>query len=658
MNDISIQSRLEQVADKISAHTRTAFEAVGASFHTGRRAASPPDPDERTGLTALLVNLLMGLLLISFFAGGFAGTRARDALQRQMTSVARAKAADLSTELARYRAIPYILSRDLEVVQAISLPDPDLKARLGAKLKDIVREANVGLIYVRDASGPDGAPPSPDASDCGRIVAYAAPPSSPSKLRVGGSSCNVLGRGKQEGFAFSRTAINPGMFFARPVFDAKGARIGTVGAKAEFAATEMEWTRDKLIIFVTDRDGVVLLSNVDSWRFRTLERLPDAVRAEIKRSARFGSAPLEPLPIDWSTNADGLLTIDLPDGRSDKFILSTADLGRPAWKLHVLTPANEPVRTAKFSVATTVLFSGLLAFNLFRSLNRRRLRRAVQEAKQIAARAELERRVDQRTRELQAANKALKNEMDERRRVARKVSSLREQLVQANKLATLGQVTAGVAHEINQPLAAIRTYSDSAIALIARAKQEMAVENLRHIGDLTEKISQITDQLRSFSRRATSTIAPMDLSSAIDGALMVSNHHLMFHEVKVVRRGESPKVSVLAERMRLEQVLVNLIQNAMEAMEGVRKRQLSVIVEDRATHVAVHIEDTGKGLSKKALHDLFMPFATSKPNGLGLGLVISQEIITEFGGELSAHNTAEGACFTFTLRKAVEPSES
>lgn len=643
------------LSDRISASSRTRHPTDGADFRT------VSDLFERKGESGskwqilIAAGIVLGLVLVSVWAGIFAGRSAREALEQQMASVASLEASRLETELERYRAIPFILSRDSEVVQAVGSQDRAARLRLGEKLSDVSRETNVNSIYVRGFLGEDAPPSGVIGADCGRTVASVYEGEATTDFPSQQYFCNVLESGMTEGFASSRLNRPPGMYFARPIFIGS-QRAGMAGAKAEFDDLEKQWAADKLLIFVTDKNGVVIISSVPEWRFQTMSTLSAAAQAELNSSGRFGPAPLAPLPIDWQPNADGLLRIQIAGARDEHFVHSTADITPSDWKLHILTPASEPVQVAKYSSAVIVLFSGLLMMSLMRSLHRGRLRRADEAEKQAAIRNELERRVEQRTSELQQASVLLQFEMDERRKVARKVNSLREELVQANKLAILGQVTAGVAHEINQPVAAIRTYADSALLLLQRNDKPLAEENLRYIGELTERISLITQELRSFSRRTTGTASSVDLAVAIEGALLLSNHRLTVQDIEVVRLGDSPNQWVVADRVRLEQVLVNLIQNALEAMEGADCRRLTITVEDRGTDVAVHIQDSGSGLSEQAIKDLFMPFMTTKPNGLGLGLVICTEIITEFGGELSACNTNEGARFTFTLRKAVEPS--
>jgi two-component system C4-dicarboxylate transport sensor histidine kinase DctB len=270
-----------------------------------------------------------------------------------------------------------------------------------------------------------------------------------------------------------------------------------------------------------------------------------------------------------------------------------------------------------------------------------------------AARAELERQVDLRTRELSEANVRLLQEVDERTRAEASLHRLQDELVQANKLAVLGQISAGVAHEINQPVAAIRSYVDNTRAFLARADLRKAASNLDSIASLTERIGAITQELRTFSRKSSATPQPVSVEDAISGALLLMSARLRARGIRHVRAADAAAFKVIAERARLEQVLVNLLQNAADALDGTREPRIDIDVRGAAAEVIIEISDNGSGVSAEALETLFTPFATSKPNGLGLGLVISRDIAVEFGGRLEyVHVAGPGASFVLTLRRA------
>jgi two-component system C4-dicarboxylate transport sensor histidine kinase DctB len=277
---------------------------------------------------------------------------------------------------------------------------------------------------------------------------------------------------------------------------------------------------------------------------------------------------------------------------------------------------------------------------------------SLRAARQEAARAELEARVEERTAELRKSNRRLTVEMEERRRAEAHVHLMRDELVQSNKLATLGQIAAGVAHEINQPVAAIRAYADNASIFLDRADADTAKSNLGLISGLTDRIGLITDELRAFARKTSAPAAPVAVREAVDGALLLVGPHLRQTGVRIVRHQADEEALVMAERFRLEQVLVNLLQNALEALEGTADPQIAIQVTARRSQIRIAIADNGPGLAPQAAKTLFTPFATTKPRGLGLGLVISRDIVAEFGGELALEPTPTGARFVISLSKA------
>ncbi|HYG27651.1 MAG TPA: ATP-binding protein [Caulobacteraceae bacterium] len=589
--------------------------------------------------------LALGAILLaaaSWAAGHLAAQSARRDLERQAASAAALHAAVLRAELEKHRSLPFVLAEDPDVRAALLAGGPARIADLNAKLEGLSERTRAAVIYILDAEGMTIAasnwrlPTSFVGSD------YSFRP----YFREG------MRDGVAEYFALGTVSGRPGLFLSRRV-DAGGRPIGVVVVKVEFDALEAEWAPDEPA-FVSDANGIVLVTSVSPWRFRTLGRLPETERRRLRAELAFGEGPLDPLPVRVLDPArPNEVEATLPGERPARFILAKAPASTPGWTLHLLEPAGRAINTAaNLARSVALLLTALLLVGVGLLLRRREHAEA-REAEQEAARAELEARVDARTAELRTANDQLVREMENRRRAQASLQAMQDELVQANKLATLGQIAAGVAHEINQPVAAIRTYADNAAVLLDRADPEPVRKNLGVIASLTERIGVITDELRAFSRKTSGRPHPVAVEEAINGALLLIGSRARQQGVRIEPDGALEGVVVMAERVRLEQVLVNLLQNALEAVAGAENGVIRLTVRSTARKVRIIVTDNGPGLTPETTANLFTPFVTTKASGLGLGLVISRDIIHEFGGELTAEAPAGGGAeFVVTLKRA------
>jgi two-component system C4-dicarboxylate transport sensor histidine kinase DctB len=577
-------------------------------------------------------------------ASEVAGRQAIGALGQEARETATLHAARLRTELEKFRSLPYVLARDPDVAAALVSPDQAAHAKLSNKLSLLSSEIGGQIIYGQNAAGV--------------IVSSSKAATDP----AGFTNCNCGGgrfgeslkADTLEYFAKGRAPGRSGLYITHSI--RRGARhVGVVAVKVEFAQLEREWRAAQSAAFVTDENGVVLITSLPDWRYRTIGQLPLRKRQELKASGQFNNETLTPIPASGLTGPSALVAahVRLPgEARVRDVLVSNVKVGDSGWNLHLIRPLSPAIQSARLGAGVIALLSGLLLSVAGAWLMRQQEMRHAERFREIAAREELEARVTARTSDLSAANARLVREMDERLRIQGDLHRLQDELVQANKLAALGQIVAGVAHEINQPLAAIKAYAENAGVLLDRGAGDLVRENLGIIGKLTGRVSSITDELRAFSRRATGLTTRVLVADAIEGALLLVSYRMAGSPVKLVRRGEGLGLSVRAERVRLEQVLVNLLQNALDALAGQGDSQIEVSVQDRGETVAITVSDNGPGLPPEILPALFMPFATTKPSGLGLGLVISRDIVSELGGDLTVVPTSQGASFMITLSKA------
>jgi two-component system C4-dicarboxylate transport sensor histidine kinase DctB len=586
-----------------------------------------------------LVLLLVAIGLADALAGG----RAKADLARQAQASAALHAAVLRSELAKHRSLPFVLAQDPDVAQTLRSADPRGVEALNRKLEILSGGTRAAVIYILNAKGRAIA-----ASNWRQPTSFVG-----SDYSFRPYFRRALTDKTVELFAFGTVSRRPGLFMSRRV-EGRDGPLGVVVVKAEFEALEAEWSASEPA-FAADPQGVILVTSIPAWRFRTLHPLALAEQNQLRAEHRFGDAPftlLDARPALAPVRAPVLTEVEPPGQPKRRYMVASANLATSGWTIYTLTPVGTALQAARTGARAIALLIGLTLCAAAAAILRWRGQAAVRAARQDAARRELETRVQERTAELSAANQRLTVEMEERRRAEAHVHLMRDELIQSNKLATLGQIAAGVAHEINQPVAAIRAYADNAAIFLERADTKTVRANLGLIAGLTDRIGRITDELRAFARKSGSPLAPAPLRDAIDGALLLVGPRLRQQGVRVVRDETAEAAQVMAERFRLEQVLVNLLQNAIEALEDRPDPEIRVTVLVKRAQVRVVVADNGPGVAPEAAETLFTPFATTKPRGLGLGLVISRDIVAEFGGELSLEPAPRGACFVLSLTKA------
>jgi two-component system C4-dicarboxylate transport sensor histidine kinase DctB len=276
--------------------------------------------------------------------------------------------------------------------------------------------------------------------------------------------------------------------------------------------------------------------------------------------------------------------------------------------------------------------------------------------------------VAERTVDLSQANEQLQKEVAERTRAEQELRAAHDELIQASKLAALGQMAAGITHELNQPLAALRGFSDNTRVLLERGDQAAARENLEAIAALTERMGKITNQLKLFVGRARPRSARAPIMRALRNVIALLQKRLQGVEVEFawldadtgVRTplnlaDDHPELIAHCDDLRLEQVLINLLGNALDATAGMTPPRISIEIAAAETSLSFAVRDNGPGIPDDVLPRLFEPFFTTKEmgQGLGLGLAISSSIARDCGGSLVARNAQNGgALFVLTLRRA------
>ncbi|GAA7759218.1 MULTISPECIES: sensor histidine kinase [Cupriavidus] len=641
-------------------------------------------PESSTRWWGFAAALMVGLLALCSLTWLFSVQRGIAALQQSTAMRADRYAATLESTLDRYEFLPALVSLHPSVRALLANPeDPARIAVANNYLAEVNTRARASATYVIAASGLALA-----ASNHGEPGSFVG---TDYRFRP---YFQMASRGQIGRFyAIGITSDEPGYYIAQPI-ESGGKVIGVTVVKLNLEWFQRAGSGSTEPLMVSDDHGVIFLSSVPGWQYRTLRPLPPTLQAELHNTRQYHDVDVTPLPIQpldspvsrWlasttlndgerlvrvgGAGSTGATARDGDDGQGAHFGLSSdgADryleinraVGPAGWNMQVmaqLDPVLASARTATIGAALAYACICLLLVNL---RQRRQRARDMQYSRRLleAAYDQLERRVEARTADLMAINEQLEAEVTERARTEGELRATQDELVQASKLAALGQMAAGITHELNQPLAALRTFSDNTRVLLERGQLDAATGNLSAIADLTERMGKITGQLKLFAGKARQRRNAVRVRAAIDHVLQLIAPRLGRVMLRVRGLdGDTADLAVWADELKLEQVLLNLVGNALDAIAaaGAEDGRVDIAVSATDETVTLVVRDNGPGIAPEALPRLFEPFFTTKEigQGLGLGLAISTSIVREFGGQLTAGNVeGGGAEFVVTLRRS------
>ncbi|QOR37379.1 sensor histidine kinase [Billgrantia diversa] len=609
----------------------------------------------------LLLLLPLGLILVMWQASQVAREQALQSLMREAENELRLSAAGLEGHLTRHDYLPQLLA-SREMVQRFLLNQGQQDAMpLNLLLDQFRATADVSDVYLLDANANTVAASNWHRPDTfiGQNYAFR----SYYQDAIQGKRGRFYGLGVQ--------SLERGYYFSAPVWlddTAPDARpSGVMVIKVLLDAIEESWAEQDAELMVTDEDDIIFMASHPALRMAALHPLSEQERQALLATRRYADEPLSPSGIEvFAQRSDGSQLVRFDQGplTGSRYLGLARPMEAFGWNMHILKPLGTVYRAQWLAAALAGGLYGVVVLAGGIGWQRLRLRRerelfAERERHTLArARDELERNVEHRTRDLLETNRLLSDEIEERRRAEENLRQTRDELIQAAKLAVLGQLAAGINHELNQPLAAIRAYAENARAFLERQRLEAADANLAQVVELTERMAEISAQLRQFSRKSDSSLTAVSVQACFDYALRLYQSRL--RDVEVIRCWED-EVWVHADLVRLEQVLVNLIGNALQAMTESPVPKLILSVEVEQAQVRISVTDTGPGIPEPHLSRIFEPFFTTKSpgSGLGLGLSISARIIKDLGGSIEATNPpGAGACFTITLPREERPDAS
>ncbi|MCU0912723.1 MAG: ATP-binding protein [Rhodobacteraceae bacterium] len=538
----------------------------------------------------------------------------------------------LESHLRRFEALPALLAQDDDVGTLLATPgDAGRVAAMNRWLAETNALIEASDLYLIDLDGNTIAASNHARADSfiGQNFSY----------RPYFTAARDGGSGRY--FALGTTSGVRGYYFASPVRDGAGRVQGVLALKIGVDEIEAGWRARDYRILVTDPEGVVFMSTDPGWLYRGLLPLTADRRARLTETRRYADADLAELPVVSSTTGGvALMRLADGDGAEREYMATQTPMPRAGWTVRVLldtAPIRAQARLVVLAVALFLLVGLLLAW----TVAQRRARLAERLAIQAAAQSDLERQVIERTADLTQANADLHR--------------MQADLVQAGKLAALGRMSAALSHEINQPLAAARNYADSAGLLIDRGDLPRAQENIAQILGLIDRMAAIARHLRNVARKPNEPLKAVDLAAVVQDALGIAQARLVAAGAEVTLDLPADLPPVQGGPVRLQQVIVNVLSNAADAVEGLADRRIEVMARAEGDEVTLAIRDHGPGVAPAIADRIFDPFFTTKQvgSGLGLGLSISYNIMKDFEGDLRVANHPEGgAVFTLALRRA------
>lgn len=556
----------------------------------------------------------------------------------------------LRGQLARYEKLPQLIADDPDIKELVTAPDNLAKVdEINGFLKQINDLLESSDIYVMLPDGNTLAASNFDQTPTfiGENFSY----------RPYFYDARDGGVGKF--FALGTTSLKRGYYFGAPITTDAGI-AGVVVFKVDIDAIESSWRGSDYEIIVTDPEGIVFMSGRHDWLFSAIQPLTDERLARTATTRRYANAELKELPVTRNLTQDGHDLISIAGQKGARqYLVVTETMSEADWTVKVLLDTSSVRTQVLTTIAALVLLVALGAMGAAVWLERR-ARLAERLQVQREAQEELEHRVEERTSDLAAVNRLLEEEVAERRTTERVLRKTQSDLVQAAKLAALGQMAAALSHELNQPLAAARTYADNAKLLIERGRSEEAGEAVGRIASLTERMGSISRHLRNFARKPNEKLGPVALDDTVRDTLEIVGWRLKAADADlIIDLGPTP-AAARADGVRLQQVLVNIISNAADAVEGLHDRriELSARLTEHHGKVVITVRDRGPGVPAAVAGRIFDPFFSTKGvgKGLGLGLSISYNIIKDFGGMLAVEQHPHGGTVaTITLDAADMP---
>jgi two-component system C4-dicarboxylate transport sensor histidine kinase DctB len=585
------------------------------------------------------------LLVAGVFGGALAERVYLNQTAARGETTLRLAVSALQGHMSRFEALPALLADRQDIRRLIASPRDDaLRSEVNRYLKATNMLLGSSDIYVMIRGGDTVAASNfdTDLSFVGENFSYRPYYQQAMEGRPG------------RFFALGTTSLKRGYYFSAPVLDGSSA-LGVIVFKVDLDQIEASWAGGDYEMMVADPEGIIFMTSRREWLYAGLLPLSRDRLQRTQDWRRYADTPLKELAVRRSTTDDGrnLMTLAV-DGAQREYLVQSEEMKDAGWTVNVLTETRSARTQAITSLAAIMLLIGLAGL-VAAIVLQRRARLAERLDLQRAAQELLERRVEERTADLAEVNRQLETEVNERRATEQQLRQTQSDLIQAGKLAALGQMSAALSHEFNQPLAAVKAYAENGATLIDRDRVGDARDNLARISSLADRMSSISRHLRNFAREPNQTLGPVPLADVVKDTLEIATPRLKTAGATVDVDISPQNLTVRGGVVRLQQVLVNLISNAADAVEDRQDRRISLVARRKGQKVTITVRDRGPGVPEAIRERIFDPFYSTKGvgKGLGLGLSISYNIVKDFGGRLSVENHSDGgAIFSIELDSA------
>ncbi|MEM9843334.1 MAG: ATP-binding protein [Pseudomonadota bacterium] len=504
---------------------------------------------------------------------------------------------NILSELRQNAIVPQLLGRDPTLITALNSGDFTQSSQ---RLITFNEELSAASLILMDADG--------------RIVAAT------DRARIGESAraapyfVDTL-RSRDNVFTIVPEDTGVFRFFYSRRIDSNGALAGMIVVEVDLQKFENAWAGISDAVLVTNSEGTIIMTTEPRWRGLSEE---EALQREPPNSSILRALQAT---TDWSSvPGDAYLAgeaVMRADGR----------ISFQGWRIASFTTYASVRDKVNGVLALEIMVFAILLAAAFYFLNRKTAVRMALFQRESA--------------ELRALNARLQREIAERLRVQENLAVAEQTIQQSSKLAVLGEMSAAVSHELNQPLAAMKTYLAGARLLLSRNRPDEALSSFQRIDDLIERMGAITKQLKSYARQDGRDFQPVNMGDAVNSALALMEPQLRQRKIDITRTLPEDDVWVMGDRIRIEQVVINLLRNAVDATQTADDPVIEVLLAAGETAILT-VRDNGTGIVD--IDNLFEPFYTTKQpgDGVGLGLAISSGIVNDLGGRLTARNAADG----------------